>query len=266
MSGPGQETVCHATGLALLPCSGQSVWRIQKPSYGPLNPPPRRDREDRGEWGRWDTAGALTIYMGASPVGSYVETLAWAKPAELNTVGATFPDDGPDATSLMDQVALEWADRGHLPPGSVPAAWREARRLYELTLPTNGWLVDLRVSASLAAMNKSAELMSTLTPMLSGQELILGDLSGRDRELTTRVAEWIHRRTLEDGQLPHGIVYSSKWGNDLPCFAIWLREMAAGAEEQAEPTKRAIPLAGKPISADDPDLREAAAKLNVIIG
>lgn len=265
LSGAGQTTICQATGLALLRCTGQSVWRVQKPSFGPLNPPTRQPDQDRGEWGRWDVPAALTIYAGASPLGSYMETLAWAKPADLGTLGDVFPDDGEDVTPLITEVAQEWAEKNHMPPRSVPRGWRDDRRLYQLALPPDGWLVDLRMSDTVAALNSSADLMTTLRSFLPGQELTLGDLLGRDRELTSRVAEWIYGQVLDDGHLPHGIIYSSKWGVDLPCYAVWLRRMADGWAEASEPTRRIQPAAGKAIEADDPALRTAADKLNIVI-
>jgi hypothetical protein len=44
-------------------------------------------------------------------------------------------------------------------------------------------------------------------------------------------------QTLDDGSLPHGVCYGSKHGDDLKCWAIWLRAMDDGKPESSEPTR-----------------------------
>jgi hypothetical protein len=65
----------------------------------------------------------------------------------------------------------------------------------------------------------------------------VGDLRGENRHLTTAVAAWIHSRVLDDGSLPHGIVYGSKHGTDYKCWAIWLRNVDDDRDASTEPTK-----------------------------
>jgi len=43
------------------------------------------------------------------------------------------------------------------------------------------------------------------------------------RAATTYIAAHVRNLVLDDGSLPHGIVYPSKCGTDLKNYAVWLR-------------------------------------------
>ena len=77
----GELTVCQNTGLALLPAEWQNVYRLAKPSYGVLNPPPRgvSSSEDRAAWNRFDLPGEQTLYCASSAEGAYGELLGALK-------------------------------------------------------------------------------------------------------------------------------------------------------------------------------------------
>ena len=67
------RTQCAATGLALVCPSGHKAYRVQKVSYGVLNPL-KREGEAAGEplqWGRWDTPNERTVYTASSEQGAY---------------------------------------------------------------------------------------------------------------------------------------------------------------------------------------------------
>jgi hypothetical protein len=77
-----QPRTCEATGLRLVPAGLQRVYRIQKPSWGPLNPPVRAgDLTTVGDWGRWDVAGHRTVYAASPRRYAYQEVLAYLTPA-----------------------------------------------------------------------------------------------------------------------------------------------------------------------------------------
>ena len=103
-----------------------------------------------------------------------------------------------------------------------------------MTLPDDGWVVDIEASSSLAAIN--ANIRSELGD-LGVEHLTLGDLRGEQRPVTTAIVGWILFQVLDDGSLPHGIVYGSKHGTDYKCWAIWLRQVDDAKDATSEPTK-----------------------------
>lgn len=47
-------------------------------------------------------------------------------------------------------------------------------------------------------------------------------IAGNDRTLTTQVAWWLSRTTLSTGERPIGLLYPSRHGTDLHCYALWV--------------------------------------------
>jgi len=229
---------CSKTNLFLEPAAGQKVWRIAKTSYGPLNPQVREEHTHRRDWGRYDVLGHRTVY-GASPaVAAYAESLA-AQRLKFTMAGPTLADlfddlDADDESTLLEAVESEWAERNHMPPGTVAAGWRLERRLYELRLPRTGWFVALERAESIAAV--SAALKSELAD-LGLDQLTVADLRGDHRALTTTIAEWVREQTFDDGTRPHGIRFGSKHDSSWSCWAIWLRAVDEGKRTTTEPTK-----------------------------
>jgi len=256
---------CPTTGLRLVPASGQTVWRVQKGSYGSLNPPPRINGEDRTGWSRWDLPDVPTIYAATTKKTAFLESLAWAKTgtAMATKTSSLFDADGlPDGSQLDEPlgeiVRKEWLRSGKMPPHAIPAQWRLDRRLYELRLPTYGWFVDISHSDTLAYINRKLE-PSRYETQRSGR-IIAGDLFGMNRDLTTTLAEILYADTLQDGSQLHGIVYRSTYGTEGCCWAVWLRRVADGADIDSEPTTQIGQLA---IESNTPEYREAATALGL---
>lgn len=232
--------ICGVTGLVLVSAAGRSGRRIQKVSYGAMSPLQRPVGEDPSHWGRYDVAGHSTIYVASTAEGAYAESLANQRISNrLKTIRLSdvFDDseskDSPD--TVLAAVKKEWDQLfGGMTPGKVVLGWRDARLEYPMTLPKEGWLVDIEASSSIAVINAS---MRSQLGDLGIDYLTAGDLRGDQRAVTTAVAGWIHSQVLEDGSLPHGIVYGSKHGTDYMCWAIWLRKVDDGKDPQAEPTK-----------------------------
>lgn len=237
-----ESTICKKTGLRLLPAVGQEAWRLAKTSFGPLNPPARPADGDRGEWGRYDVAEHRTVYSATPACAAYAESLASLRPGFSQIVGEhrvrlrtrdLFDDDSDDGRTLDEIVETEWAERHHMPAGSVDLRWRDARKLYKVTMPRQGWFIDIEASDSVAALAK--HLGCDLAP-LGIEYLTVGDLRGTSRPVTTTIAAWLWHQVLEDGSVPHGIRFGSKHGNDWTCWAIWLRAVDDGKELISEPT------------------------------
>lgn len=220
--------ICASTGLNIVASSGQSIFRVARTQYGPLNPPPRVPGHHPVEgWSRWDTPGR-TIYGCTSAAGAFVEVLEYIRPDPPQTpLTELFDDVGPgDAETLAEQIARELPAHGAMLYRSIPKGWREVRSLYELQLPYSGWFVDITGAESISVL--SAQLGSTLLAECEIEQLTVSELTSSSedlKKLTTGIADWIRERiVLFDGERPHGIFYPSKWGTTLgDNYAMWLR-------------------------------------------
>jgi len=198
-----------------------------------------RGGADRDTWGRYDVAGHRTIYAADPRAAAYAESLAAQRVSEsLST--KTLSDIFSAATgkeglpTLLDMVKEEWAERHHMQPQQIAAGWRLERREYELQLPTNGWFVEVETADSISALSAG------IAPYLVERgilQLTVGHLKAEDRALTTTVAGWVREQVLDDGSLPHGIIYDSKHSKGWGCWAIWLRAVDDGKGIDSEPTK-----------------------------
>lgn len=259
--------ICGVTGLALVPSAGRPGRRIQKVSYGAMAPLQRPIDEDPAHWGRYDVAGHRTIYVASTGEGAYAESLANQRISNrLRTIRLSdvFDDsestDSPDA--VLTAITREWNQLfASMTPGKVVMGWRDARLEYPMTLPEEGWLVDVEASSTIAVLN--ANLRQELGD-LGVDYLSVGDLRGERRAVTTMVAKWIHSRVLEDGSLPHGISYGSKHGTDYLCWAIWLRNMDDGRDSHTEPTKAGVGLEIK-LPSHNPPLDKVAKQFGLKI-
>jgi len=137
-------------------------------------------------------------------------------------------------------------------PGQQAASWRAERCLYELSLPTSGWFVNISSSDSVGVLR--ALQAEWLTEPLA-EDLTVSHLMGGNRHITTAVAAWVWKQVLDDESLPHGIRYMSKYGTDWRCTAFWLREFDDGKNPSGEMIQH---VGGQSIDARDPDLRRAA--------
>ncbi|MBP2216048.1 hypothetical protein [Arthrobacter sp. CAN_C5] len=97
--------------------------------------------------------------------------------------------------------------------------WWQGRLIYELTLGSAGWWVDVEHPESMAAIRNGA---GRLLRQAGVDRLTRATLSGESRIATTIVATWIKAQTLEDGSSPLGIRYASKVGHGYS-WAYWPR-------------------------------------------
>ncbi|MEG8177062.1 hypothetical protein [Nocardia terpenica] len=217
---PGAIRTCSKTGFALVPAARRTVYRLAKPSFGPLNPMLRRvSADDPRTWNRYDVAGQQTVYAASNELGAYGELLAPLKPT-LPVPASRYFDDVGDDDELESLIREEWTGAGHRPPRELDFAWLAEHRLYRLTLPTMGWFIDIEAATSLSAI---AEYAPTSLVEHGVAEVSVAELRSPDRWLTTTIATRLWPLTLDDGSLAHGIVYGSRHGSEWDCWAIWLR-------------------------------------------
>jgi hypothetical protein len=218
---------CPTTGIALVPASGQTVFRLAKPSYGPLNPQRRTatSADDRSGWNRFDLPGEQTIYAASSPEGSYGELLGSLKKPRPVAAARLFDDAG--GATMEELIAADWAAAGkRLAPYVVDINWLFEFLLYMMTLPQSGWLVDSEHSRTVTYLQGNIPL-----PLWerSIQRVTVSDLRSEDRFVTTHLAERLARARLDEGDTAIGLRYGSKHGSDWDCWTVWLRNgVAAG--------------------------------------
>lgn len=233
----GDVQTCSVTGIALVPASRQVLFRLAKPSYGPLNPQHRgiSSSDDRTGWNRFDIAGERTIYAASSPEGAYGELLGSLKRPRA-IPAAKYLDDVAGAT-IEELVQEEWAATGRrLPPYAVDLHWLDEFRLYMLTFPPSGWLVEVEHSCTVAYLGQ--HIPSGLWER-GTRQITVAELRSPDRSLTTPLAERVANVRLVDGTNPIGIRYGSRHGSDWTCWSLWLRDTVKAAIDVDE----GIPIA-----------------------
>lgn len=240
-----ESRVCTRTGLRLVASAGATATRIQRVSFGPMNPLQRPVEGGRMTWSRFDVPGHRTIYAGSSRQAAYAEALAALRssPSLMETrLSDVFSDEqitaAPNRT-FREAVEKEWQDQHFgMTPQKLARAWRDARREYQLTLPKDGWFVDGEAIETVTVVrNELGEQLSVIDPSIT--DFTRAHLLGENREITTMVSHWIHPLVLDDGSLPHGIKYGSKYGSNRYCYAIWLRALDDGKDLASEPTSAA---------------------------
>lgn len=227
---------CSKTGLVLVPSASREVYRLAKPSYGPLNPLLRGlpGEGSPAAWNRYDVAGQKTVYAAGTEEGAYGELLAPLKP-RLPVAASTYFDDVGPGDELDSLIREEWENAGFRAPREIDLTWLTEYRLYRITLPTMGWFIDIEAASSLSAIARyppPSLIESGVT------EVSVAELRGRDRALTTAIATRLWPITLDDDSLAHGIMYGSRHGSEWSCWAIWLRRTRSGRA-----TKGLIPAA-----------------------
>lgn len=216
---------CTTTGIALVPASAQTVFRLAKPSYGPLNPQRRTftSADDRSGWNRFDLPGEQTIYAASNPEGAYGELLGSLKKPTPMAASRLF-DDAHGAT-MEELIAEDWAAAGKkLQPYVVDITWLYEFRLYTMTLPELGWLVDSENSRTITYLQGNIPLRLWER---SVQRVTVSDLRSEDRFVTTHLAQQLAGARLADGDTAIGLRYGSKHGSDWDCWTVWLRNNVA---------------------------------------
>jgi len=209
------------TGLHLQSATtGGLSLRIARSSRGPLSPPPRQGTPD-ASWSRYDVAGS-TVYTAETRETAYAEVLAYTKRrlGQRDPLAEDAAAIGLSLDEFTDLVGQEWSERQHMGMGHLPASWRIERLLYSITLPAQGWWIDVEHPDSIAAIETALE--PDLAALNVGA-LTVAALRGEDRRITTTVACWAHGLLLDNDTLPLGITYGSKHGTGR-CWAYWLTD------------------------------------------
>lgn len=117
--------------------------------------------------------------------------------------------------------------------------------MYRLEFPSRLW-IDLTHPDTVVAIKASG--------IAAADRMTVADLTGDDRTVTTAVAQWIRAQRLDNGSLPAGLRYPSKFGfsDGDYCYAGFIDEPNTGCTS----TGYEFPLG-------DPDLAEAVRRTGV---
>lgn len=258
MSGPGGAR----KGLGIIRPGGLRVYRVASSSWGPLNPPARPaslSEVDRS-WARFDVPGGQTVYAGETPAVSLAEVLAYFRLpiGKRSTLEKDAHFLGLTDEELAQIVDEEWRAQGNMPPGHIARSWRATRLLHTLTLPEDGWWVQLDDMHTLGLIEEN------LAPLLRARGidgLTVSHVTGEDRVLTVTIANWLYRHVARDGTRPHGIAFPSKHEGGTS-YAYWMRRVNEGGGVSDEPIKAD---AGREIFENDPDLLDVAGRFKLRI-
>lgn len=193
---------------------------------------------------RWDDPDGVyrVLYASSSRLGALVEVLARFRPDPH--VRATLE-------TLRGGVAAG-KDAAARPPGELDAGWLERRGLG--VAEVRGDFLDVGHSATLAHL-REALASRLLHHRLHDLDAAAVRLSV-PRRFTQEISRYVYDRSTPDGRRRFaGIAYRSRLGDEFRNWAIF------------ESAGDAVPWAGEPrvfpLRADDPDLREALARLGV---
>lgn len=235
-------------------------YRIATESYGPMSPLSRGYyfRDDVGSWNRFDTPGR-TIYVARTRRGAFTECLYDRRLDHQSRSAIAFMADAFDESweDAFARYADEQLALGHPAPGTLPATWRESRKVYELSSASELVWFDLSTDHSLAFIDRvfGEEIYRTCNVASIDASHLMGD----NRVLTTLVATRLRSLRLQDGGYADGIRFSSRHGIGQ-CWAFWMRRIDDGLDN--EPISASD---GASFSAKDLDLNAVAKRFDIQI-
>jgi RES domain-containing protein len=263
VSTPLGGRVCAASGLYLLPASGEIAFRIAQDRYvdrrGILSARgnkavgrlPAGAQDSRG---RYDTLGT-TVYFADSGECAFAEVLQGFRkdlaPLALDAAAAGVPVD-----KWVQDVTDEAAALGVDAPWAISCDWQWNRSVFHVAMPIEGWWIAIDRPSTLATLTRQlpAELTALGVPYLTA-----GQIDGDDRAITTLLAEHVRGLILDDGSLPLGISFASKTLHGR-CWAFWDRRTDDGLSPAAND-----PSLLRSTNVDTPEMRTIAAEYGLPI-
>lgn len=196
--------------------------------------PPEKLHDDglRDDWSRWDTPGR-TVYIAGTLGTAFRECLAWARmvPSHERKLGRLAAPCDLEPDEVMREVAADFEKLGHLQPGHLPYSWRDSRLIHRITDPDSaGPWIDMEHQATLDALSLGPP--SGVKAFTGREEFDRAATCSNDRDVTTRIAQWLRGMVLDDGTEAAGIRFRSRVGNGI-CRAYWMRRTDLGLAEVA---------------------------------
>lgn len=149
---------------------------------------------------RFDVPGGGVLYCASTPRGSFLETLAGKR---VSARMASLVRDDPT---------------GFMPPNSIPASWRDERRLFTVGTTDPALFIDVE---DLETRQYIVGQIGEQLERLGIETLDIPDVRGMNRLLTREIARWVYSSLDEEGDYTYsGIRYVSKLDNE-ECWAIF---------------------------------------------
>lgn len=180
---------------------------------------------------RYDVPGGGVLYASTQVRGCFSETLSRYR----------VPLDSPVAIAAAK-------DTGLMPPGNIPASWREDRRKFKVTASDPLPFLDIEHEFTRSELEQRLPLALA---RFNVQHLDVPTIRGADRRLTRSLAVWAYTQIDEGEPLYSGIRYKSKHG-EYECWAIF------------DGTQADL-LGAEAIEKEDPDLKAVAGVFNLTI-
>jgi hypothetical protein len=234
------------------------MWRVYRNNHGPTRPP-LRSGSPQPTWGRFDIDGVASLYGASDRKGAFIENLA---PLKLADIDFSHILDG--IRSNEDPLASDWRKLGHMNPGSIPAQWRLARSIAEVSVKPEGWYVDVTSFESIGVLRRNSSHWTDHME-ITQKPLDVSDITGKNPVLTCLIAAWLENQTLDDGSRPNGLRYLSKHGGDLPCWVTWidLKGVTNAEEAHIRIDLEVNVISNSAIELTDPDLTRSATNLDL---
>ncbi|MFF9565665.1 hypothetical protein ACF1AJ_20120 [Leifsonia sp. NPDC014704] len=252
-----EPRICSATGLRLVPVDQAAGFHVAKSRYAQPSAPWRTPDVHRQEWGRFDTLGR-TYYVAETAECAYAEVLSQykRKAGEVDPLAPIAAALDLTVDQLLAQISEDWGEEDYRAVGAIPARWRSERRMYQLAIEGDGWLVDVAHPATISALESAHD--GVVSRFLANQgipALNVSVLTSDNRYVTTMLAEIMRDAELDDGTTPRGVHFGSKHGGAW-CRAIWL------PYQEEMPTGLAVVNTAR-IDEDDPALTTVAGWLHL---
>jgi hypothetical protein len=145
------------------------------------------------------------LYFGTLLDACFGETLARLRPSP----------------ALANLARADWESNGFMPPGSVPAEWRQRRLAVRVTPPANTRFLDVEHADTHRALEHS---LGSVLPVLGLTEIDVAAIRGGDRRLTRLISYWAYQQRDDSGEpLYGGIRYLSRLNTEWECWASFDR-------------------------------------------
>ena len=147
------------------------------------------------------------VYAGSTLLGAFVEKLQPLRPSPaMRAALARIRNNAPGLTATP-------------PAGTVFAAW--LRKLYVGRGRLTGTFVDVTQASTLALLDRS---MRGTLGRLRVRRLDLSAVTSGKRKVTQEISRWVYERRTRDDRPFDGILYTSRFGANLECWAIFDRK------------------------------------------
>lgn len=194
------------------------VYRVSASRYAPMAIPPvsvqGAGRFDDTKLKQNNGQGHRVLYCAGAPVPAMVELLARFRTGIDDLVklaGDTIGDVEEREQLLVPQDRHE--------KGIIPSKWYLERQVSSVRVRTDLPLLDLSLAATIQYVRE--ELAMTVYA-LGIPDLDLSRVTDGNRRLTRAIARWVYNLKSDDGHpLFSGIKYTSRFGTDLPCYALF---------------------------------------------